>query len=147
MDPSNLKHQLSATVDPGGRAASGVVASCKHREGRLVAGRVREMVVIPFLGALVVIKSEAHVRNSTAGLAAQLTLTQWPLRYSGRAGWEGGTGGWCSGAHRSGQRDCKPGRAECGAAKVETEWSGSGEGQALIGMVSQCRPPRLVRCR
>jgi hypothetical protein len=149
MDPSNLKHQLSATVDPGGRAASGVVASCKHREGSLAAGRVREMMVAPFPGKLMVVQPEAHTRNSTAGLASQLTLIQWPLRRSGRPGREGSTGGWCwsGGAGRSGQQDCKPGRAECGAAEVETEWSGSRESQALTGMVSQYRAPRLVRYR
>lgn len=40
MGLCNLKHQLGATVDPGGWAASGVVASCKHHEGRLAAGRL-----------------------------------------------------------------------------------------------------------
>lgn len=81
----HLKHQLSATLDSGGWSASGVVASCKHREGRLVAGRVRETVVVPFPRAFVV----------TAGLDSQPTLTQWPPRRSGRAGGEGNTGWWC----------------------------------------------------
>lgn len=57
MGLCNLKHQLGATVDPGGWAASGVVASCKHHEGRLAAGRLREMAVVPFPGVLVVIKA------------------------------------------------------------------------------------------
>lgn len=38
---------------------SGVVASCKHREGKLAAGRVRKMVVVPFPRAFVDIKAEA----------------------------------------------------------------------------------------
>lgn len=59
MGRCHLKHQLSATLDSGGWGASGVVASCKHCEGRLVAGRVRETMVVPFPGAFVVIKTEA----------------------------------------------------------------------------------------
>lgn len=59
MGPCNLKHQLNATVEPGGWGAAGVVASCKHRDGRLAAGRAREMAVVTLPGAFVVIKAEA----------------------------------------------------------------------------------------
>lgn len=56
MGPYNLKHQLSATMDPEGWGTSGVVAGRNHGESRLVAGRVREVMAMPFLGAFVVIK-------------------------------------------------------------------------------------------
>lgn len=91
MGPCNLKHQLSVTVDPGGRGASGVVASCKHGEGGLAAGRVRNMVVVAFPGALAVIHTEGLCEGQY--IRPRLTAHADPV-VSGRAGWPGRQHGW-----------------------------------------------------
>lgn len=54
----DLEHQLGAATNPGRRRALGVAASCVNGEGGLPAGGVREVVVIPFPGAVVPMEGE-----------------------------------------------------------------------------------------
>lgn len=54
----DLEHQLGAATNPGRRRALGVAAGCVNGEGGLPAGGVREVVVIPFPGAVVPMEGE-----------------------------------------------------------------------------------------
>lgn len=140
MGPCNLKRQLSSTVNPWGWGASGVVAGGRHGEGGLAASGIREMVVVSFPGASVVIEGEepGEEQHSRPGLAAHAdpvaTQVQWQ-------GWPGGQHRWMVLIRAGNEAAGQAGPSVVLPKLKQSGRSGTSRARLVTGMDSQGRTP------